>query len=92
VMETVAKTEPVYPLGMLANYHIDIWKATGKFIPDYYYYNTKAGGKVYDNQIYVLNPALTGEKTVDQVVEELTKQSVELQNKFDKTAPCVEEK
>lgn len=91
VMETVAKTEPVYPLGMLAKYHIDIWKATGKFIPNYYYYNTKAGGKVYDNQIYVLNPALTGEKTIDQVVEDLTKQSVELQNKFDKTAPCVEE-
>ncbi|HVO18781.1 MAG TPA: extracellular solute-binding protein [Anaeromyxobacter sp.] len=92
VMETVSKNEPVYPLGMLAKYHIDIWKATGKYIPNHYYYNTKAGGKVYDNQIYVLAPALTGEKTVEQVVEDLTKQTIDLQNKFDKTAPCVEEK
>ena len=92
VMETVAKDGPEYPLGMLAKYHINIWKATGANIPNYYYYNTKAGGKVYDNQIYVLAPALTGQKTVDEVVEDLTKQTIDLQNKFDKTASCVEEK
>jgi len=91
VMETVAKDGPEYPLGMLAKYHINIWKATGQFIPGYYYYNTKAGGKVYDNQIYVIAPALTGEKSIDQVVSDLTKQTIDLQNKFDKTAPCVEE-
>jgi len=92
VMETVAKDGPAYPLGMLANYHINMWKATGSAVPNYYYFNTKAGGKVYDNQIYVLNKALTGEQTIDQVVENLTKQTLDLQNKFDKTAPCVEEK
>jgi len=91
VMETVSKTEPFYPLGMLAKYHSYIWKETAASIPGHYYYNTKAGGKVYDNQIYVLEPALTGEKTIDQVIDDLTKQTIDLQNKFDKTAPCVEE-
>ena len=92
VMDEVARTEPVYPLGMLAKYHIDVWKATAKEIPAYYYYNSKAGGKVYDNQIYVLAKALTGEQTIDQVIENLTKQTIDLQSKFDKTAPITEEK
>jgi ABC-type glycerol-3-phosphate transport system substrate-binding protein len=92
VMQEVAKTEPAYPLGMLANYHIDVWKATGKDIPGYYYYNTKAGGKVYDMQIYTLAKALTGEQTIDQVIDNLTKQTLDLQSKFDKKVSITEEK
>jgi multiple sugar transport system substrate-binding protein len=87
VMESIAKTEPVYPLGMLAKYHADVWKATAKDVSNYWYFNTKAGGKVYDMQIYALNKALTGEQTIDEVVDNVTKQTLELTSKFDKKIP-----
>ncbi len=81
-----------YPLGMLADWHIYSWKNTAKFIPDHWYWTTKAGGKVYDMQIYALNKALTGEQTIDQVVSEITKTTLDLTTKFDKAVPISEEK
>ena len=92
VLEEVLKSEPYYPLGMLAEYHINIWKSTAQYIPDYWYFNTKAGGKVYDMQIYTVSKALTGELTIDEAVEEITKQTLDLTSKFDKVTPIREEK
>lgn len=92
VLESVKKEAPYYPLGMLADYHINIWKATAKYIPNYFYFNTKAGGKVYDMQIYAVSKALTGETTIDQAVEEIAKQTLELTSKFDKVTKIREEK
>lgn len=90
VLEEVAKTAE-YPHKQLAEFHIDIWKAMAPHIPNYYYFNTKAGGKVYDMQIYAVSKALTGEQTIDQVVDYITKQTIELTSKFDKI-PIREEK
>ncbi len=93
VLEETAKDKASwYPLGMLSQYHIDIWKATAAAVPNYWYFNTKAGGKVYDMQIYAVSKALTGEQTIDQVVENITKQTLDLTSKFDKKIPISEEK
>jgi multiple sugar transport system substrate-binding protein len=94
VLEDPAIHQPAnyYPLGMLADYHINIWKATAKYVPNYWYFNTKAGGKVYDMQIYAISKALTGEQTIDQVVENVTKQTLDLTSKFDRKVPISEEK
>ncbi len=92
VLEDVLKEEPYYPLGMLAEYHINIWKSTAQYIPDYWYFNTKAGGKVYDMQIYAVSKALTGELTIDEAVEEITRKTLDLTSKFDKVTPIREEK
>jgi len=88
----IHKPENYYPLGMIADYHINIWKATAKDVANYWYFNTKAGGKIYDMQIYTLNKALTGEQTIDQVVAEITRQTLDLGSKFDKAVPISEEK
>ena len=90
--ETAQDKANWYPLGMLSQYHIDVWKATAKDVPNYWYFNTKAGGKVYDMQIQSLNKALTGEQTIDQVVDNITKQTLDLTSKFDKKVPISEEK
>ncbi len=93
VLSEVAQNKATYyPLGMISDYHINIWKATASAVPNYWYFNTKAGGKVYDMQIYALNKALTGEQTIDQVVENITKQTLDLTSKFDKKTPISEEK
>ena len=56
------------------------------------YFNTKAGGKVYDMQIFAVSKALTGEQTIDQVVAEITRQTLDLTTKFDKKYKIREEK
>jgi multiple sugar transport system substrate-binding protein len=88
----IHKPENYYPLGMIADYHINIWKATAKDVANYWYFNTKAGGKVYDYQIQAVNKALTGEQTIDQAVAEITKATLDLTAKFDKVTPIREEK
>jgi multiple sugar transport system substrate-binding protein len=82
----------MYPLGMIADYHINIWKATAKDVANYWYYNSKAGGKVYDMQIFAVSKALTGEQTIDQAVAEITRQTLDLTTKFDKKFKIREEK
>ena len=49
---SIHTAEGYYPLGMIADWHIYSWKNTARFIPDHWYWTTKAGGKVYDMQIY----------------------------------------
>ncbi len=88
----IHKAQNYYPLGMVADYHINIWKATAKDVGNYWYFNTKAGGKVYDMQIYAVSKALTGEQTIDQVVAEITRQTLDLTTKFDKKYKIREEK
>ncbi len=83
---------PAYPLKMIADYHINIWKATADAVANYWYFNTKAGGKVYDMQIFAVSKALTGEQTIDQAVAEITRQTLDLTSKFDKKYKIREEK
>ncbi|MGE5588025.1 MAG: extracellular solute-binding protein [Clostridia bacterium] len=91
LLTEVTKDKNNYPYAMLADYHINIWKTMAPHIPNYWYFNTKAGGKVYDMQIYAVSKALTGEMTIDQTVEYITKQTLDLTSKFDKI-PIREEK
>ncbi|CEP66981.1 Bacterial extracellular solute-binding, family 1 [Moorella glycerini] len=91
VLSDVLKEEPRYPYGMLAEYHINIWKQMAPYIRNYFYFNTKAGGKVYDMQIYAVAKALTGEKSIDETVDYITQQTLDLVSKFD-TVPIREEK
>jgi hypothetical protein len=88
----IHQPEGYYPLGMIADYHIDIWKETAPAVGNYWYFNTKAGGKVYDMQIFALSKALTGEQTIDQVVAEVVRQTLDLTTKFDKKYKIREEK
>jgi len=89
---SIHTAEGYYPLGMIADWHIYSWKNTARFIPDHWYWTTKAGGKVYDMQIYVEAKALTGEWAIDRTVNEIEKQTLEMVSKFDKVVPISEEK
>ena len=83
--------EMKYPFGILTDYLLDIWPKQAKYVPNYWYFNTTAGGKVYEMQMNVLHKPIAGEGTIDQGVAELIKNTLELTSKFDKT-PIREEK
>ncbi len=84
--------ENQYPFGILADYLISSWKKQAPNVPNYWYFNTKAGGKVYDMQMPILAKAISKEASIDAVVAELTAKTIELTSKFDKTVPIREEK
>jgi len=85
-------SENRYPFGILCDYLLDIWPKQAQYVPDYWYFNTKAGGKVYEMQMHVFNKPMSGESTIDQAVAETVAQTLELTSKFDKTLPIREEK
>lgn len=80
-----------YPLGILCDYLIDIWPKQAKYVPDYWYFNTKAGGKVYEMQMNVFHKPMGGEGSVADAVEEAVQNTLELTSKFDKKVPIREE-
>jgi len=80
-----------YPFGILTDYLLDIWPKQAKYVPNYWYFNTTAGGKVYEMQMNVMHKPIAGEVTIEQGVAELVKNTLELTSKFDKT-PIREEK
>ncbi|MBW2058313.1 MAG: extracellular solute-binding protein [Deltaproteobacteria bacterium] len=84
-------SENRYPFGILCDYLLDIWPKQAKYVPNYWYFNTKAGGKVYEMQMHVFHTPMSGEATIDQAVAEAEARTLELTSKFD-TIPIREEK
>jgi multiple sugar transport system substrate-binding protein len=84
--------ENQYPYGLLADYLIDSWKNQVQYVNNYWYFNTKAGGKVYEMQMNVLHKPMSGEIAIERAVEEVVTKTLELTSKFDKTVPIREEK
>ncbi len=84
--------ENQYPFGILCDYLLDIWPKQAKYVPNYWYFNTSAGGKVYEVQMPILQKAISGESSVDAVVADLTAKTISLTKKFDKKVPIKEEK
>ena len=84
--------ENQYPFGILCDYLIDSWKKQAQYVPNYWYFNTKAGGKVYEMQMNVFHKPMAGEESIDQAVSEVVTKTLELTSKFDKTVPIREEK
>jgi multiple sugar transport system substrate-binding protein len=84
--------ENQYPFGILCDYLISSWKKQAQYVPNYWYFNTKAGGKVYNEQMPILAKAISKESSIDEVVAELTAKTLELTAKFDKAVPIREEK
>jgi len=85
-------TENKYPFGLLSDYLVDIWPKQAKFVPNYWYFNTKAGGKVYEMQMDVFHKPMGKEATIEQAVDEAVAKTLELTTKFDKTVPIRLEK
>ncbi len=81
-----------YPMGELADVLLASWKTQAKYVPNYWYFNTKAGGKVYEMQMNVFHKPMSGETTVEQAVAESVAKTLELTSKFDKKVPIREEK
>jgi multiple sugar transport system substrate-binding protein len=81
-----------YPFGILCDYLLDIWPKQAKHVPNYWYFNTKAGGKVYEMQMDVFHKPMGKEATVDEAVAEAMAKTLEMTSKFDKTTPIREEK
>jgi multiple sugar transport system substrate-binding protein len=76
--------ENLYPFGILCDYLVDSWQKQAKYVPNYWYFNTTAGGKVYEMQMNVLAKPIAGEGTIDQGLAELLSKTIELTSKFDK--------
>jgi multiple sugar transport system substrate-binding protein len=81
-----------YPYGMIADYLADIYVEQAKYVPNYWYFNTKAGGKVYEMQMDVFHKPMGKEATIDEAVAEAIAKTLELTAKFDKVVPIREEK
>lgn len=83
--------EYAFPIGMMCDYLIDLWKDRAKDTVNYFFFNCKAAGKIYDLQSPLLHKAMSGEASIDEVIEELTNRTVELVSKFDPRPIRVEE-
>ena len=81
-----------YPHGLLSDYLSDIWPKQAKYVPNYWYFNTTAGGKVYEMQMNVFHKPMGGGVSVEAAVDEAIKRTLELTSKFDKTVPIRVEK
>jgi multiple sugar transport system substrate-binding protein len=81
-----------YPFGILCDYLLSIWPKQAKYVPNYWYFNTKAGGKVYEMQMHVFNKPMGGEVSVEKAVAESVARTLEMTSKFDKNVPIREEK
>lgn len=59
------------------------WDLPGLYekVNDLFFFNSDAAGKVYEEQIVLLHQAAAGEKTIDQVVDELISVTIDLQTK-----------
>ncbi len=84
--------ENKYPFGILCDYLQDSWVKQAKYVPNYWYFNTMAGGKVYEMQMNVFHKPMSGEATVQATVDEVVAKTLELTSKFDKKIPIREEK
>ena len=80
-----------YPLGELCDYLLESWENQAPHVDDYWYFNTQAGGKVYEMQMNMFNKPMSGELTVEETVEGVVEKTLELTSKFDKKVPISEE-
>ena len=85
--------ENIYPFGPLVDYLASSYKEPGyaEFLSNIFYFNSPAGGKVYDMQINILSRAISGEVSVEDGLKELWDQTVELTQKNDKIPIRIEE-
>ena len=69
------------------------WSEPGylDFVNDLFFFNSNAAGKIYEVQIILCHDAMTGQRSIDETVKEMTKQTIELQKKFG-TLPIREQK
>jgi multiple sugar transport system substrate-binding protein len=84
--------ENKYPFGILCDYLVDIWPKQAKYVPNYWYFNTKAGGKVYEMQMDVFHKPMGKEASIDEALDEAVDKTLELTSKFDKSVPIRLEK
>ncbi|MBC7188750.1 extracellular solute-binding protein [Candidatus Aerophobetes bacterium] len=80
-----------YPFEMVTSYLANIYREQAKYVRDYWYFNTKAGGKVYEMQMDVFHKPMGKEATIDEAVAEAIAKTLELTSKFD-TVPIRVEK
>ncbi|MFQ6066990.1 MAG: extracellular solute-binding protein, partial [bacterium] len=80
-----------YPFELITDYLVDIYTKQAKYVPNYWYFNTKAGGKVYEMQMDVFHKPMGREATIDEAVAETVAKTLELTSKFD-TVPIREER
>jgi len=80
-------------VGKRAAVLVRVWNEPGylDFVNDLFYFNSDAAGKIYEMEIILCHEAMTGQRSMDKTLEEITKQSIELQNKFG-SIPMREEK
>jgi len=71
-------------VGKRAAVLVRVWNEPGyfDFVNDLFYFNSDAAGKIYEMEIILCHEAMAGQRTIDETVKEITKQSIELQNKF----------
>jgi len=78
-------------VGRLAKICVKQWDYQYPFVKDYMWFNSAAGGKIYEQQIIILHDGATGKLTPDETVKKLTKTTLKLQRKFGEL-PVSEEK
>jgi len=80
-------------VGKRAAVLVRVWNEPGylDFVNDLFYFNSDAAGKIYEMEIILCHEAMTGQRSIDDTVKQITKQSIELQNKFG-SIPMREEK
>jgi len=78
-------------VGRLAKICVKQWDYQYPFVKDYMWFNSTAGGKIYEQQIIILHDGATGKLTPDETVKKLTKTTLKLQRKFGEL-PVREEK
>jgi len=79
-------------VGARANALLQAWNQPDAlpFLNDRFYFNSDVAGKIYEIQIILCHEAAVGQRTIDETVKEITRQTIELQKKFG-TLPIREE-
>jgi multiple sugar transport system substrate-binding protein len=90
-------TDPMYQteeyyrkLRMRSEYLLQVWEDQKPYVDNYVFFNCDGNAAIYEQQIFTLNKAITGEMSVDAVVALMTQQTLELQRKTGDT-PITEE-
>jgi len=55
---------------------------TAEVVNDYIWFNTTAGGKMYEMTIVECHDAMTGRKTIEEAADDILRQMIELETKF----------
>lgn len=55
---------------------------TAEVVNDYIWFNTSAGGKMYEMTMILCHEAVAGTRTIDDTADEIVRQMIDLQTKF----------